>query len=99
MSVEELAGLVCETLANVGITTTLTGGAFVAIWSEGTGLHPEPAGIGPTQWDARCPVRSGHRLMITTGNDEFGCGYCRVKGGVDELRALVKMKVDHVHLT
>ena len=35
MSVEELAGLVCETLASVGITTTLTGGACVAIWSEG----------------------------------------------------------------
>ena len=35
MSVEELAGLVCETLANVGVTTTLTGGACVAIWSEG----------------------------------------------------------------
>ena len=35
MSVEELAGLVCETLANVGITTTLTGGACVAIWSDG----------------------------------------------------------------
>ena len=35
MSVEELAGLVCETLANVGITTTLTGGACVSIWSEG----------------------------------------------------------------
>ncbi len=35
MSVEELAGLVCETLANAGITTTLTGGACVAIWSEG----------------------------------------------------------------
>jgi len=27
--------MVCETLANVGITTTLTGGACVAIWSEG----------------------------------------------------------------
>ncbi|MEE4160861.1 MAG: hypothetical protein V2I25_00035 [Woeseiaceae bacterium] len=35
MSVEELAGLVCETLATAGITTTLTGGACVAIWSEG----------------------------------------------------------------
>jgi hypothetical protein len=35
MSVEELAGLVCETLANLGITTTLTGGACVAIWSGG----------------------------------------------------------------
>ena len=35
MSAEELAGLVCETLANVDITATLTGGACVAIWSEG----------------------------------------------------------------
>lgn len=35
MSIEELAGLVCETLENVGITTTLTGGACVAIWSGG----------------------------------------------------------------
>ena len=35
MSVEELAGLVCETLANASVTATLTGGACVAIWSEG----------------------------------------------------------------
>jgi len=35
MSAEELAGLVCETLSNVGITTTLTGGACVTIWSNG----------------------------------------------------------------
>ncbi len=51
------------------------------------GLHPEPAGIGPVQWYANCPGRRGHRLMITTSCDEFGCGYCSVKGGVDELRA------------
>jgi hypothetical protein len=24
--------------------------------------------------------------MIMTSRDEFGCGYCRVKGGVDELK-------------
>lgn len=35
MSVEELAGLVCETLGDSGITVTLTGGACVAIWSDG----------------------------------------------------------------
>jgi hypothetical protein len=35
MSVEELGGLVCQTLAAAGITVTLTGGACVAIWSEG----------------------------------------------------------------
>lgn len=35
MSLEELAGLVCETLEKAGITVTLTGGACVAIWSNG----------------------------------------------------------------
>ena len=35
MSIEELAGLVCQTLQNAGITVTLTGGACVAIWSKG----------------------------------------------------------------
>jgi hypothetical protein len=35
MSVEELAGLICQTLENAGITVTLTGGACVAIWSKG----------------------------------------------------------------
>jgi len=59
------------------------------------GLQPEPAGIGPVQWYATCPRRRGHRLMITTGHDEVGCGYCRVKGGVDELRAFAAEEVNH----
>jgi hypothetical protein len=35
MSVEELAGLVCQSLQDAGVTVTLTGGACVAIWSKG----------------------------------------------------------------
>lgn len=35
MKVEELAGLLCQALRDAGITVTLTGGACVAIWSEG----------------------------------------------------------------
>ena len=35
MSIEELGGLVCESLQKAGITVTLTGGACVAIWSGG----------------------------------------------------------------
>jgi hypothetical protein len=35
MSVEELAGLVCQTLKEVGVIVTLTGGACVSIWSKG----------------------------------------------------------------
>ena len=59
------------------------------------GLRPEPAGSGPVQWYATCPKRRGHRLMITTSCDEFGCGYCCVKGGVDELRAFVARENGH----
>ena len=61
------------------------------------GLIPEPAGIGPVQWYANCPG-TGHRLMITTTSDQFGCGYCRVQGGVDELRAFVTKEDGHEHL-
>lgn len=35
MSLEELAAFVCQTLADSGITVTLTGGGCVTIWSEG----------------------------------------------------------------
>lgn len=35
MSAEELAGLVCQSLQDAGVIVTLTGGACVAIWSEG----------------------------------------------------------------
>ncbi len=35
LSVEELAALVCQTLARAGVPVTLTGGACVQIWSEG----------------------------------------------------------------
>jgi hypothetical protein len=35
MSAEELAGHVCQALRDAGVTVTLTGGACVAIWSQG----------------------------------------------------------------
>lgn len=35
MSVEELAGFICQALSDAGVTVTLTGGACVAIWSAG----------------------------------------------------------------
>jgi hypothetical protein len=35
MSIEELAGLVCQALQDAGVTVTLTGGACVTIWSRG----------------------------------------------------------------
>jgi hypothetical protein len=35
MTVDELAGLVCQALHDAGVTVTLTGGACVSIWSHG----------------------------------------------------------------
>lgn len=35
MSPEELAAFICQALGDAGITVTLTGGACVAIWTEG----------------------------------------------------------------
>ena len=52
------------------------------------GLQPYPGGTGPHSWFARCP-RTNHTLMISTSSDQFGCGYCKVKGGPQELREFV----------
>lgn len=51
-------------------------------------LNPEPTGTGATDWQAHCPG-TNHTLMISAKSDQFGCGYCKVKGGVKELREFV----------
>jgi hypothetical protein len=53
------------------------------------GLSPEPTSTGPDYWQATCPEKN-HPLYINAAADSFGCGWCRRKGGVEELRALVK---------
>ena len=50
------------------------------------GLNPRPAGHNDCAWVADCPRRS-HTLMLSPSLNEFGCGYCRRKGGPAELRA------------
>jgi hypothetical protein len=54
------------------------------------GLNPRPAGHNDA-WVADCPRRS-HTLMLSSSLNEFGCGYCRRKGGPAELEAFA----DHV---
>jgi len=49
-------------------------------------LGPRPAGQNPQAWWANCPCGGQHSIMISTSSNEFGCGYCRRKGGPDELR-------------
>ncbi len=48
-------------------------------------LNPRPAGHNNTAWIADCPRRS-HWIMISPSLNEFGCGYCRRKGGPKELK-------------
>jgi hypothetical protein len=48
-------------------------------------LNPKPAGHNNTAWIADCPRRS-HWIMISPSVNEFGCGYCRRKGGPKELK-------------
>jgi hypothetical protein len=55
------------------------------------GLHPRPAGHNGSAWVADCPRRS-HTVLLSPSLNEFGCGYCRRKGGPAELRAFA----DHV---
>ncbi len=52
------------------------------------GLNPEPSGEGPHHWRAHCPG-TNHSLMISSSSDQFGCGYCKVKGGAEKLREFV----------
>jgi len=52
------------------------------------GLFPQPTGTGPGLWQVRCPG-TGHPLYINAAVNEFGCGWCRRKGGIKELRAFV----------
>ena len=48
-------------------------------------LRPEPLGDSPNNWVANCPGGQ-HSIMVAPTSNEFGCGYCRIKGGPDVLR-------------
>jgi hypothetical protein len=64
------------------------GDAEIVIAARALHLHPEPSGIGPHHWQADCPGTK-HALLIQSETNQFGCGYCRRKGGLEELRAFV----------
>jgi hypothetical protein len=57
------------------------------------GLNPQPTGTRPTYWQASCP-HTNHPLYIDSAKNSFGCGWCRRKGGAEELRAFVKERRD-----
>jgi hypothetical protein len=57
------------------------------------GLSPQPTGHGSSHWAARCPEMN-HQLFIDAAENSFGCGYCKRKGTVEELRAFVKERTE-----
>ncbi len=49
-------------------------------------LNPHPSGTDVDCWLARCP-ETNHHLHISASGESFWCGWCRRKGGADELHA------------
>ena len=92
LSAEELSREVDELLAEVERNSQAAEAAqrvnpapiLQIAWAFG--LNPRPAGHNPESWWANCPSGGNHSIMITTSANQFGCGYCRKKGGPDELR-------------
>ena len=64
-------------------------GAEIIQVAEALGLHPEPAGVGPHAWYVNCPTGRPHRIPAQSQSNQWGCGYCGIKGGPEELRAEV----------
>ena len=48
-------------------------------------LNPCPAGNTGHSWYATCPSGRGHSMHVSTQSEQWGCGYCRRKGGKEEL--------------
>ena len=59
--------------------------------AEALGLSPRPSGGNPWSWEARCPG-TNHSLMLQAKSGEWGCGWCRRKGGVEELKEFVAVR-------
>ena len=52
-------------------------------------LELKPKGDSAYNWISKCPNGRKHFLMISTRNDEWGCGYCRRKGKLEDLKKWV----------
>lgn len=65
-------------------------------------LFPRPTGNNPNSWAANCPCGGNHFIMVVTKEDEWGCGYCKRKGKLPELKQWlqeIKIKKDQKKLS
>jgi hypothetical protein len=65
-------------------------------------LYPKPSGNNEQSWIAKCPSGGNHFLVVVSTTDEWGCGYCKRKGKLEELKkwlSELKSKKDQKRLT
>lgn len=55
-------------------------------------LNLRQAGSCISNWLASCPSGGNHAIMISTTSNEWGCGYCKKKGRLPELKQWVESK-------
>ncbi|KMQ70826.1 hypothetical protein [Chryseobacterium koreense] len=60
-------------------------GPFIEFLNENS-LFPRPYDQEKGLWTASCPNVSKHPLMLNVFEEQFGCGWCRKKGGLAELK-------------
>jgi hypothetical protein len=49
-------------------------------------LYPRPTGNNQHSWVAKCPSGGNHKIIVSTLNDEWGCGYCNKGGEISGLK-------------
>jgi hypothetical protein len=54
--------------------------------AQALGLDPQPTGNSAEGWYVNCPTRRPHRASARPKDGTWGCGYCRIGGGVQKLR-------------
>jgi hypothetical protein len=64
------------------------GNARIVLTAKECQLDPRPSGTHPSAWMANCP-ETNHWLMIGADSNTWDCGWCKRRGGPDELRAFV----------
>jgi len=93
LSADTLAGIVAgftdelERNHRAAIQAEVEEPSPILVMARSLGMIPRPAGHSATAWEANCPSGGQHSIMISTTSHTFGCGYCRRKGGADELRS------------
>ena len=66
---------------------------------ETMNYNPKPTGNTEYSWEIGCPNSEGkHFLMVSTLNDEWGCGYCNRKGDLEGFKNWLR-ELDRKNLT